>query len=98
MMPFSILLMMLTRDTSKNASRNSSKLNNQQENHKRIPYKYNIGDWVSIKGDYSAKYANIAYKGPYTVTAVNNNGAVHVDMGIISDVINICNVHPYPSK
>jgi len=74
------------------------KINNKRENRKRIPYKYNIGDRVIIKGDYSAKYANVAYKGPYTVTAVNNNGTVCVDMGIITDVINICNAHPYPSK
>ena len=50
------------------------KINNKRENRKRIPYQYKIGDRVIVKGDYSAKYANIAYKGPYTVTAVNNNG------------------------
>ena len=64
----------------------------------RIPYKYNKGDQLIIKGDYSAKYANIAYKGPYTVTTVNNNGNVCVDIGVITDVINTCNAHPYPSK
>jgi len=74
------------------------KINNKRENRKRIPYQYKIGDWVIVKGDYSAKYANIAYKGPFTVTAVNNNGTVRVDMGIITDVINIRNVHPYPTK
>ena len=74
------------------------KINNKRENRKRIPYQYKIGDRVIVKGDYSAKYANIAYKGPYTVTAVNNNGTVRVDMGIITDVINIRNVHPYPIK
>ena len=65
------------------------KINNKRENRKRIPYQYKIGDRVIVKGDYSAKYANTAYKGPYTVTAVNNNGTVRVDMGIITDVINI---------
>jgi len=65
------------------------KINNKRENQKRILYKYNLGDRVIVKGDYSAKYANIAYKGPHTVTAVNNNGTVCVDMGIITDVINI---------
>ena len=74
------------------------KINNIRENRKRVPYKYQIGDKVIVKGDHSAKYANVAYKGPYTVTAVNNNGTVRVDMGIITDVINIRNVHPYHKK
>ena len=60
-------------------------------------YKYNIGYRLIRKGDYSTKYGNLACKGPYNVTAVNNNGTVRVDMGIITDVINICikeqNVH-----
>ena len=74
------------------------KINNIRENRKRVPYEYQIGDKVIVKGDHSAKYANVAYKGPYTVTAVNNNGTVRVDMGIITDVINIRNVHPYHKK
>jgi hypothetical protein len=74
------------------------KINNQRENRKRIPYNYKIGDKVIVKGERSAKYANAAYKGPYTVTAVNNNGTVRIDMGIINDVINIRNVHPYRMK
>jgi len=56
------------------------KINNQRENRKQIPYKYNIGDRVIIKGDYSAKY---------TVTTVNNNETICVDTGIITDVIKI---------
>ena len=71
------------------------KINNIRENRRRIPYQYKIGDKVIVKGDQSAKYANTAYKGPYTVTAVNNNGTVQVDMGIVNNVINIRNVHPY---
>ena len=74
------------------------KINNQRENRKRIPYNYKIGDKVIVKGEQSAKYANAAYRGPYTVTAVNNNGTVRIDMGIINDVINIRNVHPYRMK
>ena len=74
------------------------KKNNIRENSKRIPHKYKIGDKVVIKGDQSAKYANVSYKGPYTVTAVNDNGTVRVNMGIVNDVINIRNVHPYLVK
>ena len=74
------------------------KKNNIRENSKRIPHKYKIGDKVVIKGDQSAKYANVSYKGPYTVTAVNDNGTVRVNMGIVNDVINIRNIHPYLVK
>jgi len=73
-------------------------INNKRENRKRIPYNYKIGDQVIVKGNYLVKYANIAYKGPYTITVANNHGTVCVDMSIITDVINIRNVHPYRSK
>ena len=43
--------------------------NNTRKNRKRNPYIYNVGNNLIIKGDQSAKYANTAYKGPYTVTA-----------------------------
>ena len=72
--------------------------NNLRENRKRIPYQYKVGEQVLIKQDQQAKYANIAYKGPYTVTAVNNNGTVRVDMGIVSDTYNIRQIHPYRRK
>ena len=72
--------------------------NNLQENRKRIPYQYKVGEQVLIKQDQQAKYANIAYKGPYTVTAVNNNGTVRVDMGIVSNMYNIRQIHPYRQK
>ena len=52
------------------------KINDIRENKKRIPYQYKVGDKVIVKGDQSTKYANAAYKGPYTITAVNNNGTV----------------------
>jgi len=71
------------------------KINNKCRNKKRNPYDYKVEEKVIVKGEQSAKYANTAYKGPYTVTAVNNNGMVCIDMGIINDVINIRNVHPY---
>ena len=72
--------------------------NNILENRKHIPYQYKVGEQVLIKQDQQAKYANILYKGPYTVTAVNNNGMVQVDMGIVSDTYNIRRIHPYRRK
>ena len=48
-----------------------------------------------IKNEQSTKYGNTAYSGPYTVTSVNDNGTLYVNKGIVTDVINIRNVHPY---
>ena len=69
--------------------------NNKIENAKRIPHTYNIGDKVMIKNDQTAKYSNYAYKGPYTIIEKYNNGTVRIQMGPISDMYNIRNIHPY---
>ena len=71
------------------------KYNNIKENRTRKVHKYKIDDLVLIKNEQSTKYGNTAYSGPYTVTSVNNNGTLHVNKGIVTDVINIRNVHPY---
>ena len=71
------------------------KYNNDKENRTRKVHNYKIDDLVLIKNEQSTKYGNTAYSGPYTVTSVNNNGTIHVNKGIVTDVINIRNVHPY---
>ena len=48
-----------------------------------------------IKQDQSAKYAKSAYKGPYIITEVHNNGTVNVQMNKVNDVYNIQNLYPY---
>ena len=71
------------------------KRNNDKENRTRLVHKYKIDDLVLIKNEQSTKYGNTAYSGPYTVTSVHDNGTLHVRKGIVNDVINIRNVHPY---
>ena len=48
-----------------------------------------------IKNEQSTKYSNTTYSGPYTVTSVNDNGTLYIKKGIVTDVINIRNVHSY---
>ena len=71
------------------------KKNNALENKNRKDYIYNVGDKVMIKQDQSAKYAKLAYKGPYQITKVHNNGTVNVQMDKVNDVYNVRNIYPY---
>ena len=71
--------------------------NNQKENKRRIPHRYNIGDKVmlNVTGTTKAKYAKNPYSGPYPVLKVNNNGTLLLQMGPIVDTVNIRNIKPY---
>ena len=74
------------------------KRNNERENRTRKVHQHKTEDLVLIKNEQSTKYGNTVYSGPYTVTSVNDNGTLYIKKGIITDVINICNVHPYLSN
>ena len=74
------------------------KKNNERENHTRKVHQYKTEDLVLTKNEQSTKYGNTAYSGPYTVTSVNDNGTLYIKKGIVTDVINIRNVHPYLSN
>ena len=74
------------------------KRNNERENRTRKVHIYETEDFVLIKNEQFIKYSNTAYSGPYTVTSVNENGTLYVKKGIVTDVINIRNVHPYLSN
>ena len=69
--------------------------NNIRENSKRRHYEYNINDQVMFKLDQMSKYCTNAYKGPFKVSKVNDNGMVHLEMGNIVDTYNICNIKLY---
>ena len=71
------------------------KKNNALENKNRKDYIYNVGDKVMIKQDQSAKYAKLAYKGPYKITNVHNNGTVNVQIDKANDVYIVQNIYPY---
>lgn len=69
--------------------------NNKRENAKRKAYQYHEGDRILIKTDPNRKYGQNAYKGPYVIIRVNDNGTVRYQNGGIQDTINIRTVTPY---
>ena len=69
--------------------------NNRRENATRKEHKYATGDKILIKTDPNRKYGQNAYKGPYTIISVNNNGTLRYQNGRIQDIINIRNATPY---
>lgn len=69
--------------------------NNKAENDKRKPYEYSIGQKVMILQDPSRKFGTNAYKGPYEITHINNNGTVRLKIGPVHQTYNIRNIHPY---
>ena len=48
-----------------------------------------MADKVLVKGDRSTKFGDYAYKGPYEIVQVNNNGTVKIRKGSVIDVFNI---------
>ena len=54
-----------------------------------------MADRVLVKGDRSSKFGNYAYKGPYKIVQINNNGTVKIKKGSVTGVINIGNIKPY---
>ena len=69
--------------------------NNIQENSKRIPYTYQVGDKVLVDlGDVKTKF-DPKYEGPFSVVQVNNNSTVCICKGAVSKTVNIRIIHPY---
>ena len=64
---------------------------NMRENSKRINHTYQIGDKVMV----SRKSPHQQYDGPYEILQVNTNGTIRLQMGAMSDVVNICRIHLY---
>jgi hypothetical protein len=69
--------------------------NNQKENSKRISHKYKVGDVVLYRNDYLAKFSQDPYDGPYNIVQVNTNGTVRLQMGAVTDTVNIRLLKPY---
>jgi hypothetical protein len=68
--------------------------NNKAENAKRIRHTYNIGDKVLLNRGTENKYETL-YKGPFTITQVNENGTVQMMLKNVEDTINIGQLTPY---
>ena len=74
--------------------------NNQRENAKRIPYEYKVNDTVMVRQDPARKHDGDAYKGPFTVAQINDNGTVLLSRntqrgGVVTQTWNLRQLYPY---
>ena len=63
-------------------------INNIKENVKLREHQYHIGDEILLRRKKQSKH-ELEYEGPYSLTAINDNGTVRFQKGIINDVVNI---------
>ena len=70
------------------------KKNNLQENTKRIPHDYKVGDQVLLSKGTENKYET-PYSGPHTILQVFNNGTVCLKVNGVTDTYKICRITPY---
>ena len=68
--------------------------NNERENAKRVPHIYKTKDMVMLKIGTENKYEQ-PFSGPHRILKVFKNGTVHLQMGAISDTVNIRRIEPY---
>ena len=71
--------------------------NNRAENAKRIPHEYKAGDKVLLKIGTEYKY-EAPYSGPHYISKVNSNGTVRLQMGPVTDTVNIRRIEPFQKK
>ena len=74
--------------------------NNKRENAKRKPYTYQVNDQVMVLQNPGRKHGEDLYRGPFTVTAVHDNGTVTLRQGTnnggaVFQTWNIRNIYPY---
>ena len=73
-------------------------LNNARENVTRREYQCTVGQQVMVKLDPNRKHGVDHYKGPYTVSQVNDNGTVKLTRvttsGAVVQTRNIRNIEP----
>ena len=73
-------------------------LNNARENITRREHQYTVGQQVMVKLDPNRKHGVDHYKGPYTVSQVNDNGTVKLTRvttsGAVVQTWNIRNIEP----
>ena len=66
---------------------------NESENKNRVLHEYKVGDKVLLA--WKTKFNQDAYIGPYTITAVRNNGTVRARKGNVTDTFNLRNITPF---
>ena len=70
------------------------KKNNTNENKKRIPHTYHVHDKVMLRKGTENKYEG-PNSGPHEILQVNMNGTVRLQVGAVTDTINIRRLTPY---
>jgi hypothetical protein len=70
--------------------------NNKRENASRISHDYKVGDKILLNkpGKHPRKF-EAPTTGPHMVTAIYNNGTVHIQKGKINERVNIRRLFPY---
>ena len=68
--------------------------NNVQENSKRIPHTYQVGDQVWLAKGNEYKY-EAPSSGPHTILKVYKNGTVRMQVKSVTDTYNIRRLAPY---
>ena len=69
-------------------------VNNKQENARCLEHQYQIGDPILLRCKKNSKH-ELEYEGPYPLTAINDNGTVCFQKGILNDVVNLRRIKPY---
>lgn len=68
--------------------------NNQAENAKRKAHDYQAGDRVMLRKGSENKYEQ-PYSGPHPIQQVNTNGTVRLQIGAVTQTVNIRRIEPY---
>jgi hypothetical protein len=68
---------------------------NKQENRKRIPHTYNVGDKVLLEKPGKQGKMSAPREGPYEIVHVSTNGTVRIKKGIVIQRVNIRRLTPY---
>jgi hypothetical protein len=71
--------------------------NNKQENKKRIPHTYKVGDLVLLRKGTEHKYET-PYDGPFPILQINDNGTVKLKVKSTIDTYNIRRLYPYTDQ
>ena len=64
------------------------------ENSPRSNHDYIIGDWLMVRGKKDFKYET-TFKGSYEIVQTWKNRSVTIQMGAVTDRLNILRVKPY---
>ena len=68
---------------------------NKQENRKRIPHQYSVGDKVLLELPGKTRKMSAPREGPYEIVHVSTNGTVRIKKGIVIQRVNIRRLTPY---